>query len=315
MEIIEGIDRITRPFQNAVVTLGNFDGVHIGHQKIFQRVREEARRLKGQGVVITFNPHPLKVLAPDRCPPLLTPFRKKMILFEQSGVEQVLSILFSKSFSEIPPDVFIHAILLEKVGARKVIVGYNYHFGKGKGGDVKTLQTLCRRREVDVEVVEALTVDGTAVSSSKVRALIQEGHVEKASRLLGRDYPVIGKVIPGAGRGQILGFPTANLEMSEELYPKTGVYAVEVLWKGKAFPGVANIGFNPTFAPKGERKEAVSLEVHLLDFDGNLYGEEIWVSFKKRIRDEERFHSPSRLVEQIRNDVRWAREALFGPPT
>lgn len=315
MEIIEGLDRLTHPYKNAVVTLGNFDGVHLGHQKIFQRVKEEARRLQGQGVIITFNPHPLKVLAPERCPPLLTPFRKKMLLFEQSGVDHVVSILFSKSFSEISPEAFIHAILIEKIGARKVIVGYNYHFGRGKGGTVQTLQTLCMPRHVDVEVVEALTVDGLPVSSSKVRALLQEGEVEKASRLLGRDYSVIGKVIPGAHRGRGLGFPTANLEISEELYPKPGVYAVEVLCREKRFHGVANLGFNPTFTPEGKEREPMSLEVHLFDFGGDLYGEEIWVSFRKRIRDERRFDSPSLLVEQMRRDVHDAREALRDPST
>ena len=311
MEIIQGIDRLKAPFKNAVVTLGNFDGVHLGHQKIFARLKEEAVRLNGQGVVITFEPHPLKILSPERRPPLLTPFRKKLVLFEKSGIEFVLCIEFSKAFSEISPSEFVQGILIDKVGARKVIVGYNYHFGKGKGGDVRTLKKLCDLHHVDVEVVDALRVDHTTVSSSKLRELIREGHVEDASKLLGRDYPIIGKVIVGAKRGHTLGFPTANLEISDELYPKKGVYAVEVVWGERTFNGVANVGFNPTFSAQGGGKGLFSLEVYILDFNHDIYGEEIQISFRRRIRDEVRFDSPSRLIEQIRKDIEWARANVF----
>jgi len=312
MEIIQGIDRLKAPFKNAVATLGNFDGVHLGHQKIFERVKEESKRLNGQGVVITFEPHPLKILSPGRCPPLLTPFRKKMVLLEKSGIEFVLCIEFSKPFSEISPSEFVRTILIDKVGTRKVIVGYNYHFGKGKGGDVKTLKKLCDPCHVEVEVVEAMRVDDTTVSSSKIRELIREGRVENASKLLGRDYPIIGKVIVGAKRGQALGFPTANLEISDELYPRKGVYAVEVAWDRRTFNGVANVGVNPTFSAKKGEKELFSLEVYILQFNQDIYGEEIQVNFKRRIRDEVRFDSPSRLIEQIRKDIHWARENVFG---
>jgi riboflavin kinase/FMN adenylyltransferase len=312
MKIIKGIENLKRPFRNPVVTLGNFDGVHLGHQHIFRRVKEEASKIHGEGVVITFEPHPLKVLAPEKFLPLLTPFRKKMMLIEKSGIEIVLCIEFSLKFSEMVPSEFIESILVGKIGVKKVIIGYNYHFGKRQMGDARTLKEAGQLFRFDVEVVEPLRVGQTIVSSSKIRTLIQRGQVEEASKLLGRDYPIIAKVVEGEKRGGALGFPTANLEISEELYPKTGVYTVEVLWHQQRFNGLANIGSNPTFsAQAGKGEEPFSLEVHILDFNRKIYGKEIEVRFKKRIRDEVRFESPSLLIEQIKKDIQWARENVF----
>jgi riboflavin kinase/FMN adenylyltransferase len=313
MEVIAGLDQLKRPLRNPVITLGNFDGVHLGHQRIFSRVREEASRIKGEAVVVTFDPHPLKVLAPERCPPLLTSFRKKMILIEKSGIQTVLCLQFSVLFSEISPFDFVRSILVERIGARKVIVGYNYHFGKGQKGDVSILKEICDPFHVEVEVVEALRIGDTTVSSSKIRELIKTGKVEEASNLLGRDYPILGRVVEGARRGQTLGFPTANIELSDELYPLEGIYAVDVFWHGQCFKGVANIGYNPTFpAGAGERGGIPALEVHILDFNRSIYGDEVQINFKKRIRDEIRFDSASELVAQIRKDIEWARKNVFG---
>lgn len=306
MEIILGIDQIKKPFLNPAVTLGNFDGVHLGHQKIFEKVKEEARKIHGESVVITFEPHPLKILSPEQCPPLLTPFRKKMMLIEKTGVEKVLCIQFTRAFAELSPVEFVKSVLLGKVEAKKIIVGYNYRFGRGKSGDVDSLKENCALFGVDVEVVEALRVTDTIVSSSKIRELIRDGEVKKASKLLGRDYPVIGQVIEGTKRGHALGFPTANLEMAEELYPKPGVYAVSVNWHQQCFNGLANIGFNPTFDAK-----AVSLEVHILNFESEIYGEELQVYFAERIRDEIRFPSTEGLIKQIRKDIEWAEANVF----
>jgi riboflavin kinase/FMN adenylyltransferase len=312
MEIIKGIENLKRSFRNPVVTLGNFDGVHLGHQEIFRRVKERASKIHGEGVVITFEPHPLKVLAPEKFLPLLTPFRKKMILIEESGIETVLCIEFSLAFSEISSSEFIESILVRKVGVKEIIIGYNYHFGKGQRGDAQTLKEAGKVFGFEVEVVEPLKVDQTIVSSSKIRDLIQGGKVEVASRLLGRDYPIFGKVVEGAKRGATLGFPTANLEISDELYPRTGVYAVEVVCHQQHFNGLANIGLNPTFSPEiAKREDRFSLEVHILNFNQEIYGEEIEVHFKKRIRDELRFGSPSLLIEQIKEDIRYANENVF----
>jgi len=306
MEIILGIDQLKKPFVNPVITLGNFDGVHLGHQQIFEKLKDEARKIHGEAIVITFEPHPLKVLSPDYFLPLLTPFRKKMMLIEKSGIERVLCIEFSLAFAEISPPEFVRDILVEKVNAKKIIVGYNYHFGKGKSGDVEILKNICKLFNIGVEVMEALTIDHTIVSSSKIRELIRGGEVEKALKLLGRDYLIMGRVVEGSKRGHTLGFPTANLEISDELYPKAGVYAVEVIWENQPFKGLANVGFNPTFDTK-----AFSLEVYILNFDQEIYGDEIQVNFKKRIRDEIRFDSPAHLIDQIRKDIQWAEENVF----
>jgi len=312
MEIIKGIENFKRPFRNPVVTLGNFDGVHLGHQQIFKRVKEEASKVHGEGMVITFEPHPLKVLVPEKFLPLVTPFRKKMILIEKSGIETVLCIDFSLAFSELTPFEFIKNILVEKVKVKKVIIGYNYHFGKGQKGDAQTLKEAGKVFDFEVEVVEPLKVGQTIVSSSKIRGLIQRGEIEEASTLLGRDYPIIGKVVEGAKRGQTLGFPTANLEISDELYPKAGVYAVEVIWHQQHFNGLANVGLNPTFLPEQTRKgKPISFEVFILNFNRDIYGEEIQVDFIRRIRDEVRFDSPSRLINQIQKDIQWAQENVF----
>jgi len=312
VEIIKGIENLRKSFRNPVVTLGNFDGVHLGHQDIFKRVREEASKIHGEGVVITFEPHPLKVLAPEKFLPLLTPFRKKMMLIEKSGIETVLCVEFSLAFSDISPSEFVKSILAEKVKVKKVIIGYNYHFGKGQKGDAQTLKEAGKVFDFEVEVVEPFRIGQTIVSSSKIRDLIQGGGVEGASRLLGRDYPIIGKVVEGAKRGQTLGFPTANLEMSDELYPKSGVYAVEVEWRQQRLNGLANVGTNPTFFSQQDGKgKPISLEVYVLNFSRTIYGEEIQVNFKKRIRDEIRFESPSLLIEQIKKDIQWAEENVF----
>ncbi len=312
MEIIKGIENLKRPFRNPVVTLGNFDGVHLGHQQIFKRVNEEASKIDGEGVVITFEPHPLKVLAPKKFLPLLTPFRKKMLLIEKSGIDNVLCINFSLVFSELSPSDFIQDILVEKVKVKKVIVGYNYHFGKGQKGDVQTLKEAGKTFHFEVDIVDALKVGQKIVSSSTIRGLIQNGEVEEASKLLGRDYPIIGNVVKGAKRGQTLGFPTANLEISDELYPKAGVYAVEVEWRKQRFHGLANVGWNPTFLPEQTVKGTpISLEVYILNFNQDIYGEEIQVDFKRRIRDEVRFDSPSQLIYQIQKDIEWAQQHVF----
>jgi riboflavin kinase/FMN adenylyltransferase len=312
MEIIKGIESLKRSFRKPVATLGNFDGVHLGHQDIFKRVREEASKIHGEGVVITFEPHPLKVLAPEKFLPLLTPFRKKMMLIQKSGIETVLCVEFSLAFSEISPSEFIKSILVEKVKVKEVIIGYNYHFGKGQKGDAQTLIDAGKVFDFGVEVVKPFRIDQTIVSSSKIRDLIQGGEVEGASRLLGRDYLIIGKVVQGAKRGQALGFPTANLEISDELYPKPGVYAVEVERRQQRLNGLANVGFNPTFISAQDGKgKPISLEVYILNFNRDIYGEEIQVNFKRRVRDEVRFDSSSLLIEQIKKDIQWAQENVF----
>jgi riboflavin kinase/FMN adenylyltransferase len=306
MNIIIGIENIDRKFRNPVLTLGNFDGVHLGHQKIFKSVKEEAQKIDGEAIVFTFDPHPLQVLAPQRCPPPLTPFKKKLMLMEMVGIDVIIVATFDFDLANITPETFVEQILVDKIGAKKILVGYNYYFGKDRKGNVEMLIRLGRQFGFEVKVIEAVKVNDTPVSSSKIRELIQCGEMRQAAQLLGRNYRLIGKVIWGTGRGKKLGCPTANLEIPNGLYPKTGVYAVEAILGKKTYPGVANVGYDPTFG-----ENPLSVEVHILDFTRDIYGEEIQLIFLERIRDEETFEDPDSLVRQMRKDIDVARKILL----
>ncbi len=305
MEIILGIEKITRPFRKPVVALGNFDGIHLGHQCIFSRTKREASKVAGEAIVLTFEPHPLRVLHPDGCPPLITPFKKKMMLIENVGIDVVICAAFTREFSSIPAREFVKSILVDRIGIQRIIVGYNYSFGQGRQGSVENLKIYAREFGFQVTVVGPVRVGNQIVSSSTIRALIQNGDMTEAARLLGRHFMVLGKVIWGTARGRLLGVPTANVEILNELYPKNGVYAVEVQIEKKTYPGVANVGVNPTFGD-----DRFSVEVHIFDFDRNIYGEEIQVAFIERIRGEKAFETPDALVKQIRRDMDHARHIL-----
>ena len=310
MDIIIGIENIHRKFRNPVLTLGNFDGVHLGHQKIFNAVKEEARKIDGEAIVFTFDPHPLQVLDPQRCPPFITPFKKKLMLVEMLGIDVIIVATFDLGIANITPEAFVKQILVDKIGPKKILVGYNYYFGKDRKGNVEMLIQLGKKFGFEVEVIGALKVNDTPVSSSKIRELIQGGQMGQAAQLLGRNYRLMGKVIWGSGRGKDLGFPTANLEILNGLYPKTGVYAVEVIIGDRTYPGVADVGYNPTFG-----KNPLSVEVHILDFTQDIYGEEIQLVFFERIRDEEVFEEPDSLARQMKKDVDVARKILRRRPS
>jgi len=305
MDIIIGIENIRRKFRNPVLTLGNFDGVHLGHQRIFEDLREEARRIDGEAVVFTFDPHPLQILDPQKCPPAITPFKQKLMLLEKLGIDVVIVAAFDLDLANLTPEAFVKGVLVDKIGAKKILVGYNYFFGKNRRGNVEMLKRLGQKYGFEVKVVDAMTVNDIPVSSSKIREFIQSGKMPEAAQLLGRNYLLIGKVIWGADRGKKLGFPTANLEVLNGLYPKTGVYAVEVIMGDKTYPGVADVGYNPTFG-----ENPLSVEVHILDFARDIYGEEIQLIFHERIRDERAFENPESLAQQIRKDIDAARKIL-----
>ena len=310
MDIIVGIETIRRKFRNPVLTLGNFDGVHLGHQKIFNAVKEEARKIDGEAIVFTFDPHPLQVLDPQRCPPFITPFKKKLMLVEMLGIDVIIVATFDLGIANITPEAFVKQILVDKIGVKKILVGYNYYFGKDRRGNVEMLIQLGKKFGFEVKVIEALKVNDTPVSSSKIRELIQDGQMGQAAQLLGRNYRLMGKVIWGSSRGKDLGFPTANLEILNGLYPKTGVYATKVIIGNKTYLGVADVGYNPTFG-----KNPLSVEVHILDFTRDIYGEEIQLIFFDRIRDEEVFEEPDSLVRQMEKDVDVARKILRRRPS
>ncbi len=255
--------------------------------------------------MFTFDPHPLQILDPQKCPPSITPFKKKLMLLEKLGIDAVIVATFDLDLANLTPEAFVKQVLVDKIGAKKILVGYNYFFGKDRKGNVEMLKRLGEKCDFEVKVIDAMRVNDIPVSSSKIREFIQSGKMTEAAQLLGRNYLLIGKVIWGADRGKKLGFPTANLEVLNGLYPKTGVYAVEVIMGDKTYPGVADVGYNPTFG-----KNPLSVEVHILNFSQDIYGEEIQLIFHERIRDEKVFENPESLAQQIRKDIDAAKKVL-----
>ncbi len=306
MEVIVGIDRIPRTLINPVVTIGNFDGVHRGHQTLFQRVKDWAARLKGETVVVTFDPHPLRVLRPGNGPFFITPHEQKLKLIAASGIDVTVVIPFSKGFAQISATEFVTDLLVGKLGMRAIVVGYDYRFGRGREGDIAFLERMGRQHGFEVETVSAIEIDGTMVSSTLIRQCIQDGELVEARRLLGRPYEITGTVVRGRNRGgRLLGFPTANIRIHEQAPPKRGVYAVEALVGGRLYGGAANLGYNPTF---GDTE--LSLEVHLFGFDEDIYDQVITVRFLERLRDEKRFSGVEELVAQIARDCEKAKGIL-----
>ncbi|MBW2138308.1 MAG: bifunctional riboflavin kinase/FAD synthetase [Deltaproteobacteria bacterium] len=307
MEIIRGLDELRHPLENPVLTIGNFDGVHKGHLELFRKTRERAQALKGQSIVMTFEPHPVRVMKPGNGPPLITPTQQKLELIGEAGIDVILCTPFTREFASISAPDFVEKILVGKMGIKEIVVGYDYTFGYDRKGDIALLRELGDKLGFTVHVVAPVYVDNKLVSSTSIRKLVQEGRIAEAEVFLGRHYQVSGTVIKGAGRGgRLLGFPTANLRLIDELIPKKGVYAVTVLLEEGTYDGVTNIGYNPTFG--GDNP--LSVETHLLGFSGDLLGKTIRINFIHRLRDEMPFESVEDLAQQIARDVEDAREVL-----
>jgi riboflavin kinase/FMN adenylyltransferase len=293
-------------FSRTVVTIGNFDGVHLGHRAILARVLKRARELDGQAVAVTFEPHPLKVLRPEMNLPLLTTPDQKLSLLAASGLDGVVVLPFTHELAAMLARDFVQQYFCERLQVREAVVGHDYRFGRGREGNIELLIEMGKNHGFTVQVVWAVETDGAVVSSSLIRALLRLGKVEEGARLLGRPYGVVGRVVRGKGRGaKLLGVPTANLRPENELLPASGIYAVRVRRGAETFSGVANIGTCPTFD-----NQDLSLEVHLLEFQGDLYGENLEVHFVTRLREERRFPSIEALAAQIRADIHQARQAL-----
>jgi len=309
MECLEDIEAITKPYKNAVITIGNFDGVHIGHQALFHQVIEKADALGGTSVAMTFEPHPIRVLKQNGHPPLITLYEQKLELIEKSGIDVLIGIRFTREFAGITAKAFVEDILVGRIGMKAIVIGEDYTFGKNREGNFELLKTYGKRLGFEVIVADWIHPSNTAperISSTKIRELVMAGKVAQAHKLLGRDYQVRGLVESGRDRGgKLLGFPTANIRLHDELCPKAGVYAVTVECLGKKHKGVANIGYSPTFDD-----HLFTVEVHILDFDDDIYGQKIRVDFAERIRDEIKFSGISELTEQINKDVATAREIL-----
>lgn len=291
-----------------VLTIGNFDGVHLGHQRLLGEVLRRARDRGQPAAVYTFDPPPRRVLAPAHAQPQLTDWSDRARLLGDFGVQHVIIERFSRAFAQHTPEWFAQEVLGQRVNPCEIVVGYDFRFGKARAGTLELLQRLLP--QVPVSAIEAVEAEGGVVSSSRLRALVAAGEVAGAARLLGRPYALRGAVVSGDRRGRTLGFPTANVESSAELLPATGVYAVRARINGGPLrPAVANLGVRPTFGGEGR----FLVEVHLLDFTGELYGHELGVQFVARLRGEQRFAGPEALRAQIALDTAAARAALESP--
>jgi riboflavin kinase/FMN adenylyltransferase len=308
MELINSLDQIDRPFKNAVITIGNFDGVHIGHQALFHEVIEKAEEIGGTSIAMTFEPHPLRVLDHNKTLSLITLDAHKLELISASGIDVLICIPFTREFAAMSARSFVEQ-LVTLVGMKAIITGNDYTFGRNREGDVNLLKSLGREMGFEVLIsdwIQASSDKPGRISSTRIRELIAQGKVASAKKLLGRFYQVRGTVVSGRNRGgKLLGFPTANIVLQEELCPKAGVYAVMVECLDRQFMGVANIGYSPTFSDN-----IFTVEVHILDFHNDIYGKHIRVNFVKRIRNEIKFSGIAELSEQIRKDIAYAREVL-----
>jgi len=316
MLVLDGRRELPAPFakQGAVATVGVFDGVHLGHFHVLREVVKRAEQRGLMPVMVTFAGHPKRVLL-GQAPPTITSLEHRLLLFQRAGIGATLVLQFSEELREISAEDFTIQLLLDGLGLRELVFGFDSKFGKDRGGNPESLAPLSKRLGFDITEVPALRLHGRAVSSTVIREAVSLGDLSRGARMLGRPVSLLGKVVPGDGRGRGLGFPTANLDLLHELHPPAGVYAAfacrpDAPAEANALvPAVINIGERPTFADAGH-----AVEVHLLDFDGDLYGDTIEVFFLQQLRGEQRFPDQAALITQIRQDVEAARQICLAAP-
>ncbi len=301
MEIIYGLENITSRVPCAL-TMGTFDGVHLGHLQIIKQLREEADRQNLCATLITFEPHPRLVVKRSGSSGIriLTTLQEKIALLKEQPLDRVVVVKFDEAFSRIEYEEFVKTVLLDKLGSQALIIGYDHAFGKNREGNFSNLEKISKKYGFTLDKVEPYEVEGQIVSSTFIRQFLNDGDVALAAKLLGRNYAISGTVISGDARGKILHFPTANIETqhTQKLIPKPGVYAVDVHYAGESFKGMMNIGYRPTFQEDGQ----LSVEVHIINFNKDIYGEQLTISFKKRLRDEIKFKSKDELIAQLQMD-------------
>jgi riboflavin kinase/FMN adenylyltransferase len=305
MWTVRGLGSYPSDARPCALALGVFDGVHLGHRAILAAAVARAREAHLTAVACTFDPHPLEILNPERAPLPVCTLEERLELFAGSGVDGAVVLAFTPALAAVEPEAFVKDVLVDRLRAREVVVGFNHRFGRGARGDARLLVTLGARYGFRAHLVPALTVDGVTVSSTEVRAALQRGDVDRAARLLGRGYSLPGTVVAGAGRGRTLGFPTANVEVDRPPLVPAGVYACRARLAGALHPAVVNVGVRPTFGG-----QTLAVEAHLLDFKGDLYGARMILEFVAHLRDERRFPSVEALASQIRDDVVAARRCL-----
>lgn len=316
MRVVQGSGGLEKPLENGVLTIGNFDGLHVGHCSIMRTVIERARSVRGEAAVFTFDPHPRKFLYPDRAPQLLTTLDQKLELLDEIGVDLVIVEPFTHELAALPPERFVREVLFERLEPVAVYVGYDFRYGRDRGGSMRTLTELGPHLGFSVTIIPEVTVGSRDVNSTRIRELLGAGRVAEAGELLARPYRIRGLVVEGDRRGVGIGFPTINLAPENELLPARGVYAGHVRFlddgdppRGSLHRAVTNVGHRPTF----KRGDPIVAEAHLLDFDTRVYGRRVELSFEHHLRAERRFPGLEALKTQIAADVESARELLGRP--
>jgi riboflavin kinase/FMN adenylyltransferase len=305
MRIVRGLESYPPEPPPSAIALGAFDGIHVGHRAILGTAVSVGR---GRGLAIlacTFDPHPLEVLQPGAAPTPITTVAERLGLMAETGVDATIVLEFTPALAAVEPEAFVKDILVARLGARDVVVGFNHRFGHRARGDARLLTALAPGLGLTAHIVPPQVVDGVPVSSSEIRALLKGGNVEQAARFLGRPYAFVGRVVRGVGRGRTLGFPTANVEPDRPLLIPTGVYACRATLGGAVHAAVVNVGIRPTFG-----EQTLAVEAHLLDFSGDLYELPLALAFVRRLRGEQKFPGPDALRLQIARDIAVAREAL-----
>ncbi|MGH7335418.1 MAG: bifunctional riboflavin kinase/FAD synthetase [Candidatus Rokuibacteriota bacterium] len=305
MRIVRGIESAPPESVGGVVALGVFDGIHLGHRKILGIAVGRARDLAVASLACTFDPRPVEVLQPERAPVPITTLEERLELIAEAGIHTTIVLPFTAALARMEPEAFIEEMMLRQLGVREIVVGFNHRFGRGARGDPALLETLAARLGFRAHVVPPLIVEGGPVSSTEIRAALQRGDLERAQGLLGRDYLLGGEVVRGAGRGRTLGFPTANVKPDRPPLVPLGVYACWAWAAGRRHRAVLNVGSQPTFG-----ENAVAIEAHLLDFEGDLYGCRLRLAFVRRLRAEMKFPSIDALRAQIGADAAAARRLL-----
>lgn len=300
MKVYQGLENFSK-LENAVVTTGTFDGVHIGHEQILKRLNEIAAKTKGESVLLTFYPHPRMVLQEDSDLKLINTIEEKTALLEKAGVQHLIIHPFTKAFSRTTSLEYVRDILVNQIGTKRLVIGYDHHFGRNREGSFEHLRDFGPVYGFEVEEIPAQDIDSVKVSSTKIRKAIEEGDLETANSYLGNPFPLSGVVIGGDRIGRELGYPTANLKIGNDykLVPPNGVYAVQTSYQGKTYNAMLNVGVRPTLEAEDDKQR---IEVHLLDFQADLYGEYLQLELHKRIRDEKKFDSKSKLIEEIAKD-------------
>ena len=302
MQVVRDLNNLNEKPCRTVLTIGNFDGVHLGHREIFRRVVDKARELKGTAVVVTFEPHPLQMLAPEKAPLRLNTAEEKVRLVAASCIDLLVVLNFDRQLAEMSAEAFVRDLLVDKLGVKHLIVGYDYAFGRNRQGNAAFLEEKSRQYGFTLEVLDPVRVEQQVHSSTAIREILKDGRVADAVQVLGRNYTLDGVVVHGDGRGRKLGFPTANLSTEKELLPCDGVYAVKVKWRDHYYDGVINIGHRPTFSGGKKLLKSISSIFRL-----TFMRERLRIYFVDRLRDEEKFASVDALQAAVLKDIEWAR--------